>query len=175
LTPGLVHFHFARGLDYETLGQYELAIEAFNKAIEPDPGLSKANYHRGNCFAYLGENNKVIGNFTIAIELDPGFSETYFVRGLMNHKLGHYQQAIEDFDQAIALNPREPDYYYHKARCYGLMGKSEEVAICLGQTLNLDAKLYCLLAGIESNFNNVRETPEFQAVMMEYCEDGSNR
>lgn len=78
-----------KGIDFEESGEYEKAMECFNRAIE--------------------ECNK-------AMELDSNNADAYFFRGSVYGQLKQYEKAIEDFNRVIELNPNDADAYHHRDR-----------------------------------------------------------
>ena len=46
--------HYNRGLDYEASGQYRLAIQQYDKAIELDVNYTDDYHKRGNAYNQLG-------------------------------------------------------------------------------------------------------------------------
>ncbi len=55
-------------------GDYEQAIEDYNKAIELDPDFAEAYYLRGVAYYVFDDPEQAIEDFTKAIELDPNFA-----------------------------------------------------------------------------------------------------
>jgi Flp pilus assembly protein TadD len=54
------------------LGQYDKAINDFNKAIAMHPQYSFAYNNRGYSYEQLGQLSKAVEDFSQAIQLDPG-------------------------------------------------------------------------------------------------------
>jgi len=52
--PSLVEDHFDRGTTYFTLGEYENAIQEYDKVIQLDPNYAHAYLHRGYSYDELG-------------------------------------------------------------------------------------------------------------------------
>ena len=71
--------------------------------------------------------------------------------------------AIESFQKAIAIDPEKAFYHYQLARVYSLYDKKALSIESLRKAISLD-KDFIWMAG-ESDFDNIRESPEFQALI----------
>lgn len=107
-----------RGNAYLSLGNYQQAIEDFNKAIELDPNYAKAHNNRGLAYGSLGKYDLAIENFDATINLNNRESRAYYNRGNVFKALGNYQKAIEDYNRAIELNPKKADDYNNRGNTF---------------------------------------------------------
>ena len=72
-----------RGIAYVELGQYQMAIEDYNKAIRLKPGIMLQAYNnRGNVYTKLGQYQMAIEDFNKAIRLKPDYAYAYNNRGI---------------------------------------------------------------------------------------------
>ena len=62
-TPDDAQVHNLRGIDYDSTGQVDLAIGAYNKAIELKPNFAEAYNNRGIAYGIKGEYNRAIEDF----------------------------------------------------------------------------------------------------------------
>ena len=92
LDSSLYNNYWNRGIAYENIGDYQLAISDYNKAIE------------------LSQNNK--GNLSILYD-NIGVDECH---------QKNYKKAIESHSQAILYNSKNGDAYWHRALAYNLNG-----------------------------------------------------
>jgi len=88
-------------------GNFESAIENYNRAIELDPSIAEAHFFRGNIYASMGNFEKAIEDCTEAIRLNPNLSVAYSIRGISYIKLGKDNEAIVDLEEALRLNPND--------------------------------------------------------------------
>jgi len=56
-----------RGSAYQFLGEHQLAINDFDKAIQLDPDFGNAYSNRGAAFASQGQHQRAIENYDKAI------------------------------------------------------------------------------------------------------------
>lgn len=60
-----------RGISYDKLGHYELAIQDFDRVIQLEPSNSVAYFNRGSTYDSMGAHDAAISDFGRALELDP--------------------------------------------------------------------------------------------------------
>ena len=97
------HAYFDRGNIYQGKGDYDRAIEAFNRAIEIKQDYAEAYTNRGVAYHSKDDYNRAIKDHNKAIELNPGYAEAHFNHGNAYSDKGDYDHAIEAFNKAIAI------------------------------------------------------------------------
>jgi len=117
--------YYFRGLAFENMGQFEKAIEDFDRAIALDPYFRDAFLNRGTAFENMGRFDSAIENFDAAIALSPSY-EVYFNRGVTFEKTGQLAKAIADYRDAIALNPSRYEAYLAAGRVQGKSGSFDK-------------------------------------------------
>ncbi|MBW4665912.1 MAG: tetratricopeptide repeat protein [Cyanomargarita calcarea GSE-NOS-MK-12-04C] len=98
-------------INYEQ-GNFQGAINNFNKAIQTNPKYALAYNRRGNAYYRLENFQKSQEDASEAIRLNPQDPSAYYDRGFTLYKLGNYNGAIADYNQAIKLNPQYANAYY---------------------------------------------------------------
>jgi tetratricopeptide (TPR) repeat protein len=121
--PENAEAHRQRGLLFlDYTGQYDLAIDDFNFALELEPDHVETLVNRGNAYEYSGEPDTAITDYNRALEIDPQLAAGYHNRGLAYLKKFEYEQALQDFDKALEL---KPDYAHaYNSRC--MLFRNEE-------------------------------------------------
>ena len=69
--------HNARGITYGELGQYQLAIKDFSKAISLKQDYADAYYNRGYAYTNLGQFQRAIEDYNEFIRLKPDNEEAH--------------------------------------------------------------------------------------------------
>jgi len=125
LDPKLAAAYNNRGAAFNTLGEYQKAIDDYSKAIELDPKFTQTYNNRGNAYVVgLGEYQKAIDDYSKAIELNPKFAQAYSNRGVAYDNLGEYQKAIEDYTKSIELDPKLAATYNNRGHAYAIQKAS---------------------------------------------------
>ena len=106
--------------EYEK-GNYQEAIEYYNKGLAAKPDDSCLFNNRGLAYYSLEQYDKAVADYNRAIELKADFADAYYNRGLAYFRKGSSynfeprKKAIDDFTNAIKLKPDFADAYYNRA------------------------------------------------------------
>ena len=115
--------YFSRGNAYHDKGEYDHAIQDFDKVIELNPDDAEAYYNRGNAYHGKDKYDCAIQDYDKAIELEPDYAKAYGNRGNAYHGKGEYDHAIQDFDKVIEINPDDTKAYSNRGSTYNAIGK----------------------------------------------------
>ena len=141
------YVHNNRGLIYEELGQYDLALADYAKAIELKPNFAMACTNRGITYRQLGKPDLALADFGRAIKLDPDRAVVaYYNRGLIYQGQGKVKLALDNYDRAIEQKPDYLAVYSRRGLAYAQLGQYKlssadcTRAIAVNPT---DAHAYC--------------------------------
>ena len=130
MEPGKTFFSYNnRGIAYSDIGQYDRALEDYNKVIAMNPYYSRAYNNRGVVYSRQGLYDMAIEDFSKAIDLKPNFFDAYNNRGVAFDKAGRFEKAMEDFQKALVLNPGFERTYINRGVAYqraGMLDKAIE-------------------------------------------------
>ena len=129
---------FYLGIAFHQRGEYQQAIERYDKAIEGNPQIAEAFNNRGVARADSGDNVGAIADFTEAIELNPQNAETYNNRGAAKRLTEDYKGAIVDFSRAIELNPEYAYAYNSRGLTKDNSGDQEGAIADFNKAIELD-------------------------------------
>jgi eukaryotic-like serine/threonine-protein kinase len=99
---------YNEGNDLIELGEYETAIESFDKALNYRNDFAQAWTNRGFAQGKLNRHLEKFSSCVQATDVAPDFSEAWNCRGLARFDLQQYEQALEEYNQAIAV---DADFY----------------------------------------------------------------
>ncbi|MDA8001132.1 MAG: tetratricopeptide repeat protein [Alphaproteobacteria bacterium] len=99
-------------------GEYELAIEDFNKALEIAMYYPRAYHSRGLAYMLKGDFDRAVADFTEAIEYNPDNADAYRDRAIAYILKGETALAIKDYSEAMELTttpntPRPPSWSFY--------------------------------------------------------------
>ncbi len=109
--------------EYEK-GNYQEAIELYNKGLKNNPDDACLFNNRGLTYYSLEQYKKAISDYDKAIELKSDFTDAYYNRGLAyfrkgsSYNLEPRKRAIDDFTKVTELDPDYVDAYYNRAVSY---------------------------------------------------------
>ena len=115
-----------RGKAFADSGNYQKAMEDYEKAIKLNPFRPWAYVNRGIINKKLGNYQKAIEDYNMAIMIMPKYKTAYITRGTVHEASGNYQKAIEDYDMAIKSDPKDADAYYNRGISYGSLGNYQQ-------------------------------------------------
>ncbi len=104
-----------RGLCYQDLSEFDLALKDFKKANELKPGDPDIEMSTGTTYFHLKDYKNALLCLTEALKKMPDNANGQFDLGLTKNELRDYQGAIEAYDKAIDLEPNKSQFYYCRA------------------------------------------------------------
>jgi tetratricopeptide (TPR) repeat protein len=123
--PGVSLAYNNRGLTYDEMGQFDLAIQDFDRAIELAPSDHRAYSNRGMLYGKIGRIDKAIPDFEQAMALDPFHPEAFNNLGIAYAKAGLVDKALEHFNKAILVDQTQGAAYYNRGLLYLRSGDTE--------------------------------------------------
>jgi tetratricopeptide (TPR) repeat protein len=126
------------GSFYQKAGQYDKAMENYDKAIILDPNDHLAYINRGVIFDAVGQFDKAIESYNKAVIANPDDYRAYYNRGLSYDKVGRIVEAIEDFQRATKLNAMDPRAYNNLGVLYSKLGMYDKSIAALNYAITLE-------------------------------------
>jgi len=112
--PNSFEMYNNRGVAYKSLGQYNLAVKDFDKAIILNKNYVPAYANKAVIKIRLKDFKGAIDIYTKIIALDPNDWKHYNSRGIARLAIGDYRGSIEDFNKAITLNRNVASLYENR-------------------------------------------------------------
>ena len=120
--------------------KYEMAIEAYDKAIAINPMNAASWNNKGFALNILGRNEEAIEAYNKAIEIDPMYANAWNNKGLALYTLSLYERAIEAYDKAIEINPKHVDAWNNKGLVLYILEKYEKAIKAFNNAIKIDPK-----------------------------------
>jgi tetratricopeptide (TPR) repeat protein len=143
--------------------EYSTAIQIEDEIIQQDPTFYKAYNVKGiaQCFSNNFEGG--MANIDKSLQLKPDYGYALFNKGLAYELYGHYDDAIKWYNKDLEVE----EYvwsYYGISSIYGRRGDVTNTVKYLKLALDIDPVVK-VVAKTEKDFNNVRNSKEFQALI----------
>lgn len=126
--PTLMDVHRIQAYTYETLGEYNLAIQEYKKAIQIMPNYTYLYIAVGRIYRHLQLYDQALENFAKAANLNEQLGITdpipYLAIANTYAQDGEFFVAALNVQQALTFDPSNPEVYgqlgvvYHKSRNY---------------------------------------------------------
>jgi tetratricopeptide (TPR) repeat protein len=114
------------GTIFADAGEYNKAINAFNKALENEPARNRLLFERGYAYYKTGDEAKAKADIKAWLKTKPG-DEKHLLRTMANAYmiLEEYDTALKYINEAMAAEPNEYSFYNDRAYIYILQGKTD--------------------------------------------------
>jgi tetratricopeptide (TPR) repeat protein len=106
-----MQYLFSRGNDHLHKGEYDRAIEYYDRAIRVDPSFDRVFNHRGLAYFRSRDYERAFSDFDAATRLNPTSATAFGNRGLVYNQRHQYQLAIRDCDRAIRLDAKNWQFF----------------------------------------------------------------
>ena len=113
---------FQHGNVLMMIGEVNMAIEHYSRAIEFNPNHASTYNNRGAAYERKGDIDRAIDDYTKAIHLNLNDAIAYSNRGGAYLDKGDIDHAIEDCNIAIDLNPNHASTYNNRGVAYERKG-----------------------------------------------------
>ncbi len=131
----------ARGNLFAMKGQFDQAIQDFNRAIELKPDYAEAYVNRGAAHMQKGDLARAIEDYSRAIELQEDLADAYSGRGAAHRKGGDLERAMQDLNRAIELNPDLAGAYVNRGNVYCQKGETSRGIEDFDRAIELEPEL----------------------------------
>jgi len=173
LEPNNATHYNNRGITYFHLEDYPTALADYTKAIELEPNNATLYNNRGVTYFRLKDYPTALADYTKAIELEPNNATLYNDRGVTYFRLKDYPTALADYTKAIELDPKYSKPVFNTARVYALQGNLDQTIHWLHRAIKMSSK-YVEQAQTETDFDSIRNTPEFKSLLKEFDQNPTN-
>jgi len=102
----------ASGHIYKEMGLWDLAMDAYSKAIQAVPGNPRFYEFRAICFVETGQLERGLADCSQGLELDPEYGNLYSLRSGIYYSMLDYSRAKEDTMKFLELVPGHPGAYF---------------------------------------------------------------
>jgi len=126
-----------RGIDFYYKKQFELALKAFEKAIELKSNDAATWYNKGVMLGELNRHDEALKTFEKAIELKPDFAEALDGKGSALYGLIRYDEALKASEKAIELKPDFARAWSNKSAILNRLGRYDEAFIACDKAISI--------------------------------------
>jgi tetratricopeptide (TPR) repeat protein len=124
--------------EYESLGNYDQAVEYLKQALYIEPDNETLLYEIGYCYDLGGMSEQAVEFFTRITDMRPYSGVAWYNLGLAFTALDLYEKAIDAFDFSIAIDPEFTPAYFNKAQAYEQMERYVEAIAVYKSTLEIE-------------------------------------
>ncbi len=122
-------------------GNYEEAIEYYNKALEMEPGYKWAWNNKGLALYNLKKYEESINCYDGAIKIDPDNVEAWNNKGVSLTYLNKFEEAIKCYDKAIKIDSNFIEAWNNKGDAFYFLERYEEAIEYYDNSIEVDPSL----------------------------------
>jgi tetratricopeptide (TPR) repeat protein len=100
----LCQAYHARGRQYVACGEWDKALQDYNRAHELQPNNAEILAERGLAWWKKGDLDKALEDYDAALDIKDDLEQTLNNRGMVWQKKGDLKRALEDYNAALKLN-----------------------------------------------------------------------
>ncbi|MEQ1763722.1 MAG: tetratricopeptide repeat protein [Pyrinomonadaceae bacterium] len=115
--PLWADFYHVWGLVLQEKGDYELALDRLDKALQLSPDNATIYYGRANTYFFLKRHDEAMRDYNKSIEMKPQ-STAFYNRARLFNELGQLEKAKEDYSKSIELDPKYAEAYSNRGLIY---------------------------------------------------------
>ena len=123
------------------LGQLDLALEFYRRAIEMDPYYSEYYNEIGNVLQRQERFADALDSYALAERYSAPYPELFHNRGLCEARTGAWNEALASLTRSLDLDPDQPDVLLLRAEAAETLGLEEHALGDLDAALAIDADL----------------------------------
>ncbi|HLA44082.1 MAG TPA: tetratricopeptide repeat protein, partial [Aggregatilineales bacterium] len=128
-----------RGLVRCDLGDYDGAIEDFNRALELNAHDLVIYMNRGVAYAGRGDYDAALADYDKALSINERDALTWIFRGQLFDNQGDYETALYNFNRAISVKPDSADAFASRAMTYHNSGDYDAAITDYTRSLELNS------------------------------------
>jgi tetratricopeptide (TPR) repeat protein len=145
-------------------GNYDGALEMFDRAIDADGDFPRAHTAKATCLIQLGRSREAEEICDALIEENPTYGLAYTTRGLILHRRGEIAKADAAYRAGTALGSDEPAAFYNYACFCAQTGREERCRENLRRALILD-RTFNSIAATDEDLLAYRSKPWFEELV----------
>ncbi len=139
--PGEAIAYISKGNALLALERPQLALEAFDRALQIQSLNAVGHNNRGNALLALERADEALTAFERALQINPGYASAHNNRGNALLALDRAAEALESLDRAIELDPRSAAAHGNRGRALLALDRAADALAGLERALEIDPRL----------------------------------
>jgi tetratricopeptide (TPR) repeat protein len=122
----LVEGWFNLGLKQASSGDFQGAIESWERVLKLNPHICEAWHNRGSALGRIKKYQEAIDSFNKALAINPKNYQAWSDRAHALYQLQKWSEAIASWDKAIEIIPGDYQFWYNRGRALEKLQRSQE-------------------------------------------------
>ena len=153
-------YHYATGLRYLWVEDYERALSHFTEVIKRNPNNAEAYFQMGHCLGKLGRYRESIESYRQSLRIQPDDADTQNNLCVAYEKIGKCLEAITSCREAAKLKPDLAEPYNNMAWCFLSLGRYEEANVASKEAIRLRPDLAAAHYNLGNGYSGLKHYRE---------------
>ena len=114
------------GITLFNQGEFETAVQAFDKAIELNESYAAAWVNRGVALNKLSKYSDALIAYDKAINIDSNDSIAWYNKGNTLYNINRFNESVQAYNSAINIDPRNAISWYGVGNSFYMMGRYQD-------------------------------------------------
>ena len=115
-----------KGVLLKGMGQLDLSIQAYIKALTIRPTYAETHFNMGNALKEQGKLEESVSAYIKAMTIKPNYVEAYFNMGNALKEQGELEESIVAYNKALSIDPDYADVYFNMGNALKEQEKLDE-------------------------------------------------
>jgi len=138
---GLSEAAYNRGKAYASVGEFDLAIADYDRALRLNPTMATAFDNRGRAYSEKNQFERAVADYDEAIRLNPNSAIALHNRCWAQVALGHIRDALSDCDESLRIRPQDAGTLSTRGFVYLRDGAFDKAILDYDAALRNDPKM----------------------------------
>jgi tetratricopeptide (TPR) repeat protein len=122
------------------LGEFEKALEAYDRISEFHPKYADACYRKGTILLKLSRYKDAVKAYQIVLWRNPGSARAWNYKGFALDEQGKYEEALKAYDNATKIDPGYFEAWYNKGIVFDNLGRYPKALRAYQRALKISPK-----------------------------------
>ncbi len=131
---------FGLGNSNRKIGENDIAVEFYNKALQIKPDRADIHYNKG--LALLGgqKPNAAVRAFQNALRIEPDKKEAISNLGAAYNEINEMMKAMDTYNRLLKLDPKDAKAWYNLGNVYVKVGKARKAIKSYDRAIKFDPR-----------------------------------
>ena len=139
------------GACYKALGQLEVSVKMFEKAVGIKPDYAEAHKNLGITLRSLGQFEPAVNSLEQAIKVEPNYADAHYNLAITFKDFGDLHAAVKSYEKTITLNPNFAAAHNNLGNVFKDLDKFDDAVKSYEKAISLNPKF----AAAHNNLGNV--------------------
>ena len=151
-----IESHYKMAIAFSYKGEYENAIDQYNKTLEKEPENPETWKNLGLAYKYQNAYDKALDSFNKAISLKQDYALVYYHMANTYRMMGEAQNAMEMYQKTISIDPKYVNAWLFLGYTQFEVKQYDEAIESMEKALELNPELKGELSELISNYKKIK-------------------